>query len=77
MFERYGVVVYAKEVNIFFNVLSMSSRKKNTAEEKIPWITVKDVNYSLSVDFSQAIYKVRYLTPSMQLNLISWTTKEL
>ena len=34
IFERCDVVVYAKEVNIFFNLTSMSSRKKNAAEEK-------------------------------------------
>ena len=29
------------------------------------------------IDFSHICYEVRYLTPSMQLNLISWTTKKL
>ena len=34
IFERCDVVVYAKEVIIFFNLPSMSSLKNNTAEEK-------------------------------------------
>ena len=46
-------------------------------DEVDPCIAVKDLNYSLFVDFCHTCYKVRYLTPSMQLhvNLISWTTK--
>ena len=34
IFEGCDVVVYTKEVVIFFNLPSMSNRKKNAAEEK-------------------------------------------
>ena len=54
--------------------------------EHFPWsddevelllnVTV-DYKTSKAVDFSHTCYEVRYLTPSMQLNLISWTTKKL
>ena len=85
-----NVVVYAKEVIIFFNLPSMSSLKKNTAEEKIKtenfsWSddevklllnVTGDYKTSKAFDFSHTCYKVRYLTPSMQLDLISWTTKK-
>ena len=85
-----NVVVYAKEVIIFFNLPSMSSCKKNTAEEKnkteyFSWSddevklllnVTGDYKTSKAFDFSHTCYKVRYLTPSMQLNLISWTTKK-
>ena len=84
-------VVYAKEIIIFFNLPSMSSLKNNTAEEKkkaeyFSWSddevklllnVTGDYKTSKAFDFSRTCYKVRYFTPSMQLNLISRTTKKL
>ena len=87
-----NVVVYAKEIIIFFNFPSMSSLKNNTAEEKkkkteyFSWSddevklllnVTGDYKTSKAFDFSRTCYKVRYFTPSMQLNLISRTTKKL
>ena len=68
----------------------MSSRKKNTAEGKnkteyFSWSddevklllnVTGDYKTSKAFDFSHTCYKVRYLTPRMQLNLISWTKKK-
>ena len=78
IFERCDVVVYAKEVIIFFNLPSMSSLKNNTAEEKnkteyFSWSddevklllnVTGDYKTSKAFDFSHTCYKVRYLTPS-------------
>ena len=85
-----NVVVYAKEIIIFFNLPTMSSLKNNTAEEKkteyFSWSddevkllfnVTGDYKTSKAFDFSRTCYKVRYFTPSMQLNLISRTTKKL
>ena len=61
-------------------ILRKKKTKPNTFhddEVKLLLNVTGDYKTSKAFDFSHTCYKVRYLTPSTQLNLISRTTKKL